>query len=127
MRNNALLIVGRRITPNIMLLLTFILFSLFSVAQQKITGRVLSGDSAITGATIQVKGTATFTKTDETGNFSTNAPTNATLIVSSVGYTTREVKLSNQTMVNIELQTANLQLGEVVVIGYGTQKKATLT
>lgn len=100
MRNNVLS-VGRKKTLNIMLLLTFIFSSLFCVAQQKITGRVLSGDSAITGATIQGKGTATFTKTDETGNFSFNAPVNATLIVSSVGYTTREVKLAYQTMINI--------------------------
>src|SRR5688500_16320248 len=50
-----------------LLLLTFFsCFSLFCVAQQKITGRVVSGDSAITGATIQVKGATTFTKTDET-------------------------------------------------------------
>lgn len=109
------------------LLIFFSFFSLFCVAQQKITGRVVSGDSAITGATIQIKGSTTFTKTNETGNFSIDALPNAMLIVSSVGYTTREVKLSSQTMVTIELQTANLQLGEVVVIGYGTQKKATLT
>lgn len=111
-----------------LLLLTFFsCCSLFCVAQQKITGRVVSGDSAITGATIQVKGAATFTKTDETGSFSISAPANATLIISSVGYTTQEVKLTNQMVVLVNLQLADQQLGEVVVIGYGTQKKATLT
>ena len=105
----------------------FSLLSVFSIAQQRITGKVTSGDSAVVGATVQVKGTTTATITDVGGNFSINAPGNSTLVISYVGFITQEVKTSNRTSVSIALLSANQQLGEVVVVGYGTQRKSTLT
>src|SRR5436189_3674899 len=113
--------------PYFLLLILFSFFSILSVAQQKVTGKVTSADAAIEGATIQVKGATTATITDAAGNFAISAPGNSTLVISYVGYLTREVKVSNQTFINVVLQVSNQQLGEVVVVGYGTQKKATLT
>ena len=111
----------------LLLLLVFSLFSLPGIAQQKITGRVATADSAIRGANIQVKGTTIATQTDAGGNFAINAPANATLVISHVGYATQEVKVSNRTSISINLLSTSQQLGEVVVVGYGTQKKSTLT
>jgi TonB-linked outer membrane protein, SusC/RagA family len=105
----------------------FMFFSLHLAAQQTISGRVVAGDSAIAGATVQIKGTTQFTETDGNGSFSINAPANATLIVSSVGYITQEIKPTGRSMLVVTLQLADQELGEVVVIGYGAQKKATLT
>ncbi|KAA6300983.1 MAG: TonB-dependent receptor SusC [Candidatus Ordinivivax streblomastigis] len=86
-----------------------------------------SGESII-GASIFVKGTtSTGTITDFNGNFHLNAPANATLVVSYVGYTTKEIPVNNQTNLNIILQENAELLSEVVVIGYGTVKKGDLT
>ena len=73
-------------------------------AQQGITGKVTSGDSAIVGATVQVKGTTTATQTDAAGNFIINTPANSTLVVTHVGYLPREVKISARTSVTVALQ-----------------------
>ena len=83
--------------PYFLLLILFSFFSILSIAQQKVTGKVTSADVAIEGATIQVKGATTATITDAAGNFAISAPGNSTLVISYVGYLTREVKVSNQT------------------------------
>src|SRR6266496_3842661 len=130
MRRNILFrknIPGRLINPRFFFLSLFTLFYSLGIAQQKITGKVLSGDSAIAGATVQVKSSTIATQTDAGGNFAINAPGNATLIISYVGYATQEVKVSNRNSISINLQSTTQQLGEVVVVGYGTQRKATLT
>lgn len=103
------------------------LFSYFSMAQQKITGTVKSGDSAVVGASVQVKGTTNSTSTDLNGNFSIAAMQGATLVISSVGYVSQEVKLGSQTTIRVQLALSEQQLSDVVVVGYGTQKKTTLT
>lgn len=108
----------------------FLLFSLFlsisCFAQQKITGRVASGDTALAGVTVQVKGGAAYTQTDENGQFTIAAPSNATLIFSYVGYATVEQRI-NGARLNVQLKSAGTGMDEVVVVGYGTQRKATLT
>ncbi len=70
------------ISPRFFFLSIFSLFYFLGFAQQKITGKVLSGDSAIAGATVQVKSSTIATQTDAGGNFAINAPGNATLIIS---------------------------------------------
>ncbi|MBD0353206.1 MAG: carboxypeptidase-like regulatory domain-containing protein [Flavisolibacter sp.] len=110
--------------------LCLIVFSLFSsvlFAQQTVTGRVMSGDTAVVGATVQVKGTSTATQTDTGGNFTISAPANATLVISYVGYNSQEVKVGNRSTINVQLQSSAQQLGEVVVVGYGTQRRVNLT
>lgn len=93
-----------------------------------ITGTVLdpNGDSVI-GANVVVKGTSNGTITDIDGHFSIDAGSNSTLSVSYIGYLTKEVAVGNQKEIRIVLTEDTKALDEVVVIGYGTQKKADLT
>jgi TonB-linked SusC/RagA family outer membrane protein len=113
--------------PHLLMLLFFCFFSIFAMAQQRITGKITSGDSSVAGATVQVKGTNTFTTTDPSGNFSIDASPNATLVISSIGFGSQEVRVNNRTSVTVALQRREQELEQVVVVGYGTQKKATLT
>jgi TonB-linked SusC/RagA family outer membrane protein len=82
--------------------------------------------SQLVGVTIQVKGGTTGTTTNSKGNFSLDAPDNAVLIVSYLGYTTKEINVKGTEM-HIELAAASTALNQLVVVGYGTQKKADLT
>ncbi len=80
------------------------------------------------GATILVKGTNVGTLANENGEFTLNAPDNAeVLVVSYLGYRPQEIVIGDQTNFTIELASDPLQLGDVVVIGYGQQKKQDLT
>ncbi len=80
------------------------------------------------GVTIQVKGTATGTVTDIDGNFSLTVPDgNSTLVVSYVGYVSQEIQVNNRATINVRLQPDTKSLEEVVVIGYGTQKRGDIT
>jgi TonB-dependent starch-binding outer membrane protein SusC len=111
-----------------LLSLFFVILSSFAWAQQKtVTGKVTAGDSALTAVTVQVKGTTNATQTNNEGQFSINAPGNGTLVFSSVGFGTQEVAINGRSLINIFMQTTNQQMNEVVVVGYGTQKKATVT
>lgn len=89
----------------------------------KVTGQSLSG------ATVTVKGTNTATTTDNAGNFRLNVPSNAKfLTISFIGMTTREVGIPTDGAVSIQLdQTAASRLDEVVVVGYGVQRKSVVT
>ena len=108
----------------------FILFFLFSFtvhAQQTITGRVTSGDSALSGVSVTVKNTTTGVATNATGNYTIKVPPAATLVFSYVGFADQEVAVGNQKTINVNMSAAVNQMNDVVVVGYGTQKKATLT
>jgi len=86
------------------------------------------GDAVI-GASIIIKGDATKgASTDIDGNYSiNNVPQNATLVVSSIGMKTQEVAVSGKSVINITMKDDTELLNEVVVVGYGTQKKVNLT
>ena len=99
-------------------------------AQRTISGKVTDDKGVpVPNVSIQVKGTQTGTVSGQDGSFSLTVPSNArTLVFSSVGMTTREVNIGNQTSLSVSLQSstdANLQ--EVVVVGYGTQRRADVT
>ncbi|MGX5857406.1 SusC/RagA family TonB-linked outer membrane protein [Dyadobacter jiangsuensis] len=82
----------------------------------------------IPGVNVLVKGTATGTTTDVNGKFSIQVGSGADVLVFSfVGYAKQEVAVGSQTTINITLAEDNRNLDEVVVVGYGTQKKVTLT
>jgi TonB-linked SusC/RagA family outer membrane protein len=82
----------------------------------------------LVGATIKMKGSKTGTVTDLEGNFQLKASADAILVVSYVGYKDREVAVRGRAIINdIQLSADNLTLDQVVVVGYGTQKKADLT
>ncbi len=83
--------------------------------------------SAIPAVSIVVKGTTTGTQTDANGRYSINAPSNSTLVFTYIGYTTREVPVTNQATLNIALQSEAQNLEQVVVVGYGTQRKIDVT
>jgi TonB-linked SusC/RagA family outer membrane protein len=96
---------------------------------RNITGTVTDKQTgeAIIGASVMVVGTTTGAITDIDGRFSLAVPSNATLTVSYVGYTPQRVSVGNQSAITILLSEDEMKLEEVVVVGYGTQKKATLT
>ena len=95
---------------------------------KKITGTVTDtkGEPVI-GASVLVKGAGTGTVTDVDGNFTLDAPTDALLAVSYIGYKTQEVKVGSKNSYSIQLQDDTEVLDEVVVVGYGVQKKSSLT
>lgn len=109
-------------------LLVFLLSSLPGFAQQSITvtGKVIVGDSAIGGATVQVKGRREAVQTAPDGRFTINVPKGSRLVISFVGYTPEEVAAAPSFMI-VQLKQAIQQGSEVIVVGYGVQKKATLT
>ncbi|SDD73967.1 TonB-linked outer membrane protein, SusC/RagA family [Dyadobacter soli] len=79
------------------------------------------------GVSILVKGTSAGTVTDIEGNYTVNAPGTATLVFSFIGYITQEIPLGNKTSLDVKMASDTKALDEVVVVGYGTAKKATLT
>ena len=98
-------------------------------ALRKLTGKVTdaSGEGII-GASVSMKGTGFGTVTDTDGNFSLNIPEEGcTLLISFVGYTSQDIKITNQPAINITLAEDQKILDEVVVIGYGTRAKKDLT
>ncbi|WP_339710455.1 TonB-dependent receptor [uncultured Kriegella sp.] len=79
------------------------------------------------GVNIIEKGTANGVATDFDGNYTIEVPANAVLVFSALGYITQEVPVNGQTTINLSLSEDTAQLDEVVVIGFGTQKKANVT
>ena len=94
---------------------------------KKVTGRVSDSMGTLIGATIMEKGTTNGVVTDYDGNFSINVQPGATLVVSYVGYVSQEIKVGNQSNLNIMLEDEGRNLNEVVVIGYGTQRREAVT
>ncbi|WP_276480809.1 SusC/RagA family TonB-linked outer membrane protein [Paraflavitalea pollutisoli] len=98
------------------------------VQPAEVTGKVTdSVGSPIVGASVRIKGSNAGTATDANGNFSLTVPDNATLVISSVGFETQEVVVGTQTTINITLNASSSALDQVVVVGYGTQRKRDLT
>ena len=94
---------------------------------KKVTGIVSDSQGPVIGASVVEKGTTNGTVTDFDGNFTLNVKPGATLVISYIGYTTQEVATGNQSNFNITLQEDNALLDEVVVVGYGVQKKKLVT
>ena len=105
----------------------FLGITMFTYAQQKITGNVSDATGEpIIGASVIVKGTTNGTITDFDGNFTLNAPAKSVLEVSYVGYQTQTVTVGDGPL-KIILQEDTEQLDEVVVVGYGSVRKRDLT
>lgn len=101
-----------------------------NATQQKtktIKGIVNDQLGPITGANVSVNGTTIGTITDMDGRFTLEVPENATLQVSFIGYLTQNIKVAGQTDFTINMKEDTQKLDEVVVVGYGTQKKVNLT
>ena len=112
---------NHRAVPLIVFLL---LTSNFIAAQVKITG-VVSDDKGMTipGANISVVGSKNTASSDFDGKYSIDAPSNGTLVVSFIGFDSQKIAIAGKTKINISLKPSSEDLKEVVVIGYGTQKK----
>ena len=97
-------------------------------ATKKITGTVVDASGPVIGASVVEKGkSGNGVITDFDGNFSLSVSPGATLVISYIGYETQEIKVGNQSTLSITLKEDNAQLDEVVVVGYGTQKKKLVT
>ncbi|WP_273215185.1 SusC/RagA family TonB-linked outer membrane protein [Runella zeae] len=110
------------------LVLSFAL-SLSLFAQDRvITGKVSSNsdNTLLPGVSIVVKGTTRGTTTDNNGDFKLTVPANATLIFSYIGFTSREIKVGNQSVINLELSPDESTLNEVVVTAMGIKKEKKL-
>jgi len=92
------------------------------------TVKDISTGQPLAGVTVSIKGTNQATTTDENGNYSLEGvPGSATLVFTSVGLEKKEVSVSNQSTINVDLSSTSDNIDEVVVVGYGTQKKETVT
>ena len=120
----------RMIAVSALLLFFMAFFSYSSFAQTKtVTGTVADSKTAqpVTGVTISVKGTTIGTTTDKEGKFRLDVPNNAVLVISSIGFEQQELTPDASGIVSVKLVNINQELTDVVVVGYGTKKKATLT
>jgi TonB-linked SusC/RagA family outer membrane protein len=115
---------------NVTMVLLFLIasFRLF-VQDKQITGRVVANenDSSLAGASITVKGTSNSIATNADGSFRLSAPANGTLVVTAIGYTKQEVAINGRTTINIRLIVDPKQLQQIVVVGYGTQRRKDVT
>ena len=111
------------------LLFLLCLIPIWAFAQNiTVKGTVKDGaGETIIGASVVEKGTTNGTITDFDGNFTLNVPSNSTLQISFVGYKTQEIAVSGKTTINVTLSEDTQMLDDVVVVGYGTQKKEDLT
>jgi TonB-linked SusC/RagA family outer membrane protein len=110
------------------LAITLLLFSNASWAQQ-VSGKVISDDGqAIPGVNVIIEGTTIGATTDAEGAYALNiSNANAVLVFSFIGYRTERVPVQNQSVINMTLLPDIKTLSEVVVVGYGTQRKVTMT
>ena len=106
-----------------------VLFFSLNGQNNMVTGTVrdVSTKEPVIGATVQVKNTTIGTITDIEGNFEISADRQATLIFSYIGYSTQEVPVNGQKNIIIELKTEDIVLDQVVIVGYGSQRKVDIT
>ena len=116
---------------NFLLILSCLCIAIMTQAQERtVTGTVVDGlKDPLIGVSIQQKGTDNGTITDADGRFSLTIRTNAdaVLVFSYIGYVSQEIVVGNQQVLNVTLSEDTEQLDEVVVVGYGVQKKSSMT
>ncbi len=119
----------KQLLQKMMLSLAILISWQFADAQGRaISGKVSdAGGNSLPGVSVTVKGTSQGAISDVAGKFSVQAPNNATLVFSYIGYKAQEVKVGNQSNYDVTLEEDAAALSEVVVVGYGTQKKSQMT
>ncbi|PKD21669.1 SusC/RagA family TonB-linked outer membrane protein [Salegentibacter salinarum] len=115
-----------------LMILSFLVFTGTVKAQEDeliITGTVTSADDGlpIPGVTILIQGTNQGTSTDFDGNYEITAAPNSVLVFSYMGFTTKEVPVNGQSELNISMEVDSSELDEVIVVGYGTQRRTLVT
>ncbi|WP_439697795.1 SusC/RagA family TonB-linked outer membrane protein [Mucilaginibacter sp. AW1-7] len=120
---------GQKVTLVVFSIMSCLLFSLGASAQVKVTGTVTdTTGEALTGVAVRIKGSQGGSTTDVKGQFSLTVPTaNSVLVLSYIGFATMEFPLNGQTSIRVRLKATNSSLQEVVVTGYGSQKKESIT
>ncbi|MGZ5191513.1 MAG: TonB-dependent receptor plug domain-containing protein, partial [Flavisolibacter sp.] len=106
-----------------------LLFTFFVQAQNVLVkGRVTNENGqGVSGASITVKGSNTGTSADNDGNFEISAPANGTLVISAINFTLQEVQVNNRGTINVSLVSFEKTESEIIVVGYGTQRKEAIT
>ncbi len=116
------------LTRHVFILVMLALFSTTANAQSKINGKITGPDlKPLAGATVVVSGTTTATTTDEAGAFSITAKNGDLITVSMIGYETASLRFSGQASLDFQLRSDVSGLNEVVVTGYGTQRRRNVT
>ena len=99
-----------------------------SAQTNKVSGTVTGKSNApLSGATVMIKQTKKTTVTDVAGNFSIDAAPDQTLVISTIGYETREIKVNKQTNISVALNTTSTTMDDLVVVAYGTVRKKDMT
>src|SRR5690242_18760501 len=112
------------------LMLGMLLIQLQLLAQDRVvTGKVTDANKApVPGATVRLKNSGVGTSTATDGSFSLTVPANeTTLVVSAVNLNTQEITIGDRTSISVSMEAANQTLEQVVVVGYGTQRRASTT
>src|SRR5258706_325162 len=120
----------QKVARYIYFLVTFLLFTFIATAQTTVTGRITDSKdgSGLAGVTVNAKGTKVGTQTNPDGTFSIIVPRNVTaLVFSSVGFSTQQIAIDGRNTINLSLVETSSRLNEVVVVTYGTRKRADLT
>lgn len=118
---------------NFTLLFFILLFPLFTfqvIAQEiPVSGKVTSAEDQqpMPGVTVKIRGTSTGTITGLDGNYTITAPSNGVLVFSFVGMETQELEINGRREINVKLEEARIDLGEVVVMGYNTSSKKLIS
>lgn len=117
-----------RLFKFILILIMLVITNMAFTQQRTVTGTVISNEdkAALPEVTIIVKGTTKGTKTDVDGKYSLDLSGNETLVFSYVGFISKEVPVSNRSVIDISLAPDNQHLEDVVVVGYGSVKKVIL-
>lgn len=113
--------------PSLCLFVFCALLEFSAKSQGTVTGRVSSGDSVLAGVSVQFKGGAISTTTNADGRYSVNAPANGVLVFTHVNFEPREVPVNGRTVIDVTLNPSSGMLSDVVVVGYSSQRKATVT
>lgn len=109
-------------------MLIFFSPAVFAQNTIKVSGHITNeSGQAVPKASVIIKGTRTGTTSNDNGDFEISAPSNATLVITSVGYTAIEVPVNNRSSISVSLTSVSGSMNEVVVVGYGTVKRKDLT
>lgn len=126
---NALHLLNLRLRRIAAMSLSFLLISIVAMSQNiTVKGKVVKEDGQPVGrASVTIKGTGIGTASNDNGEFQISAPGNATLVITAVDFANKEVKVNNQSSLDITLTALDKILGEVVVTGYGTTRRKDVT
>lgn len=112
----------------LLLLLSVLALSAFAQNNITVRGRIIDDkNQPLNGASVTVKGTAAGTTTNENGEYQISAPANGTLVISSIGFPTKEIPVSGQATHNVTMTASTTDLEQVIVVGYGTQRREAVT